>query len=153
MNVEVAEFCVVWLGRRSEYVNREVTLLSTIFETANNFAFGVDEFDVGIDGIDLQITDTFGTDTLRSFPGSGFLGETDREVDFTGGVDFDNDGTNALFPGKGLILDFYTTDNNDDYRIREIKVAVDVPEYMSTFSLLLLGTLGAVSTLKRQLNS
>ncbi len=133
--------------------NQEVTLLSTIFESASNAGPGVDEFDAGIDGIDLQITDTFGNDRLRSFPDAGFPGGSDRLVDFSGGVDFDGDGTNALFPAKGLVFDFYTDDGNDSFRIREIKVAVDVPENISIFSLLALGTLGAVSTLKRKLNS
>jgi len=126
--------------------NKEVTLLSTIFEAASNAGAGVDEFDVGIDGIDLQITDTFGTDTLVSFPGGGFPGPTDRLVDFSGGVDFNGDGTNALFPAQGSVFDFYTDDNNDSFRIREIEVAVEVPEYMSSFSLLAFATLGAVPT-------
>ncbi len=131
--------------------NTEVTLLSTIFEAASNAGPGTDEFDIGIDGIDLDINDTFGNDRLRSFPGAGLPGNTDRKVDFSGGVDFDGDGTNALFPAKGLVFDFYTDDRNDSYRIKEIKVAVDVPESTSILTLLALGTLGAVSTLKGKL--
>ncbi|WP_287524055.1 PEP-CTERM sorting domain-containing protein [Okeania sp. SIO2C2] len=132
--------------------NKKVTLLSTIFEAASNAGAGVDEFDLGIDGIDLDINDTFATDTLRNFPGAGFPGGSDRKVDFSGGVDFDGDGTNALFPAKGLVFDFYTDDRNDDFRIKEIEVSVDVPESTSILSLLALGTLGAVSTLKRKFN-
>ncbi|WP_205127556.1 hypothetical protein [Okeania hirsuta] len=127
--------------------NKKVTLLSTIFDAASNFGLGTDEFDLGIDGIDLDINDTFGTDRLQNFPGFGLT----REVDFSGGVDFDGDGTNALFPAKGLVFDFYTDDRNDDFLIKEIKVAVDVPESTSILSILALGTLGAVSTLKRKL--
>ncbi|MGD1699433.1 hypothetical protein [Dapis sp. BLCC M229] len=129
-----------------------MTLLSTIFEAASKAGPGVDEFDLGIDGIDLHITDTFGSDTLRSFPGAEFPGPTDRLVDFSDGVDFAGDGTNALFPAKDLVFDFYTDDRNNSYRIREIEVAVDVPENISIFSLIALGTLGAVSTLKGKLN-
>ncbi|WP_293166236.1 PEP-CTERM sorting domain-containing protein [Okeania sp. SIO2C9] len=128
--------------------NKEVTLLSTIFEAADRN----DEFDLGIDGIDLDINDTFGNDRLRSFPGAGFRGRTDRKVDFSDGVDFAGDGTNALFPAKGLVFDFYTGDRNDDFLIKEIKVAVDVPESTSILSILALGTLGAISTLKRKFN-
>ena len=105
--------------------NQEVTLLSTIFESASNAGPGADEFDAGVDGVDLQITDTFGTDTLRNFPGARFPGRTDRLVDFRGGVDFAGDGTNALFPATGSIFDFYTDDNNDSFRIRKLKVEFD----------------------------
>lgn len=118
--------------------NREVTLLSTVFESASNAGAGTDEFDVGIDGIDLQINSTFGTDTLRSFPGAGFPGGTDREVDFSGGVDFADDGTDALFPAKGSVFDFYTDDSNDDYRIRSLTVKA-VPEPLT-----ILGTVTAL---------
>ena len=103
--------------------NQEVTLLSVIFEAASNSGPGTDEFDSGIDGIDLQINSTFGNDRLRSFPDGGFSGGTDRLVDFSGGVDFAGDGTNALFPATGLIFDFYTDDKNDSFRIAEITVS------------------------------
>ena len=127
--------------------SKEVTLLSTIFESARGF----DEFDAGVDGIDLQITDTFGTDVLRAFPGAGFPGRTDRLVDFSGGVDFAGDGTNALFPAQGSVFDFYTDDSLDSYRIREIAVAhVSTPEPASLLGLLAVGTFGANSALKRK---
>ncbi|WP_426585716.1 hypothetical protein [Dapis sp. BLCC M229] len=131
-----------------------MTLLSITFEDASNASPGVDEFDIGIDGINLQITNTFGTNTLRFFPEAGFLGLTDRKVDFSGGVKFNGDRTNALFPvpAKGLVFDFYTENRNGSFRIREIEIAVDVPEYMSTFSILTFATLDAISTLKRKLN-
>ncbi|MEM1290199.1 MAG: PEP-CTERM sorting domain-containing protein [Cyanobacteria bacterium P01_H01_bin.162] len=114
--------------------NKEVTLKHAIFESAKdtfNYWGRVvksDEFDLGVDGTDLHINDTFGTDNLTDFPGAGFWGSTDRQVDFSGGADFAGDGTNALKPIVGTVFDFYTTDKNDSYRIRKMKVAVDVPE-------------------------
>jgi len=156
--------------------NQEVTLLSTIFEDVSSSTtsfLGRDEFDLGIDGIDVGINRTFGDDVLRSFPDARFSGGSDRLVDFSSGVNFDGNGTNVLLPAKGSVFDFYTDDDNDSYRIREIRVALDVPddvpdtvdesensdvldtedvpENISTFSLLAFATLGAVSTLKRKL--
>jgi hypothetical protein len=130
--------------------NKEVTLLSTIFEAASSLGSGTDEFDAGIDGVDLQIIDTFGTDNLVNFPGAGFSGSTDRLVDFSGGVDFAGDGTDDLLPATGLVFDFYTDDSGDDYRIREMKVSVDVPEPASVLGLVGFGSVAAGTMLKRK---
>lgn len=121
--------------------SQDVTLLSTVFEAASNAGAGTDEFDLGIDGVDLDIDGTFGTDRLRNFSDAGFPGGTDREVDFSGGVDFVGDGTLALLPATGQVFDFYTDDRNDDYRIHSLTVeAVEaVPEPLT-----ILGTLTAL---------
>lgn len=138
--------------------NEEVTLQWVVFESALNTRFYLDEFDAGLDGVDLQITDTFGTDTLRSFPGAGLPGGTDRIVDFTGGVDFAGDGTDDLQPATGMVFDFYTDDFNDSYRIRALGVGFDksgsgdddgflMPEAAS--SLTWLGLLGMAAAKRR----
>ena len=126
--------------------SQKVTLLSTIFESARKG----DEFDLGIDGVDLAINKTFGTDRLRDFPGAGFAGRTDRKVDFSGGVDFNGDRTNALFPAKGLVFDFYTDDRRDSYKIREITVAQDIPEPTSLLGLLAVSAIVGNSAFKRK---
>ena len=132
--------------------NQDVTLLSIIFEAASNDGPGNDEFDAGIDGIDLAITNTFGNDTLLSFPEAGFPGSTDRLVDLSGGVDFAGDGTNTLFPATGLFFDLYTDDSTDDYRIRKITVSQEVvPEPSTVLALFTIGGI-ALGTSKKKKN-
>ncbi|NEQ44447.1 MAG: PEP-CTERM sorting domain-containing protein [Leptolyngbya sp. SIOISBB] len=108
--------------------NKNVTLKSVIFEAFDRGGDD-DEFDLGVDNVDLEINDTFGSDRIATVGDpAGFPGNTDYIVDFSGGADFAGDGTNALFPVLGKQFDFYTTDRNDNYRIRQLKVHVDVPE-------------------------
>ncbi len=114
--------------------NQEVNLLSTIFEAAGSG----DEFDAGVDGVDLLITSTLGTDNLRSFPGAGFPGSTDRLVDF------------SALPTMGSVFDFYTTDTFDDYRIRTIEISQTVPEPASLLGLLAIGAVATGKVLKRK---
>jgi len=112
--------------------NKDVNLKHTIFESVQGptrkFWDNGDAFDLGVDSVDLDIEDTFGTDVLAAFPDAGFPGDTDYKVDFSGGADFAGDGTDDSKPVVGKVFDFYTADWNDSYRIRELKVAVDVPE-------------------------
>lgn len=112
--------------------NKDVNLKHTIFESVQGPTRRIwdngDAFDLGVDNVDLDIEDTFGTDVLAAFPDAGFSGDTDYKVDFSGGADFAGDGTGDLKPVVGKVFDFYTADWNDSYRIRELKVAVDVPE-------------------------
>ncbi|MGD1936096.1 MAG: PEP-CTERM sorting domain-containing protein [Cyanophyceae cyanobacterium] len=134
-------------GGRDEFLrftfSQEVTLQGVFFSSVFS---GNDEFDAAIDNVDLQINDTFGTDRLFSFPGIGSV----RVVDFSGGVDFAGDGTNALRSATGTIFDFYTNNNNDDYRIAKLKIKTEVPEPAAILGLLGVGAMVVGSARKRQ---
>ena len=122
-----------------------IDLSSVFFSKAD----GKDEFDVGIDGIDMHINDTFGSDRIRSFARVPARKGALYKVDFSGGVDLAGDGTNALVPAEGTVFDFYTTDKGDDYRIAKMKIVHEVPEPATALGLLAVGSLAIARGRKR----
>lgn len=91
--------------------NQPVTLLSVIFEraTAN------DEFDMAVDDVDVDVVALLGSDDMQALP-IGDFGIGSRLADFTG-----DDLTGTEFQ-------FYTTDFNDVYRIRQFLVEAAADE-------------------------
>ncbi len=84
--------------------NQTVTLLSTLFENV-----AADEFDMSVDGVDIDVVALLGSDDLDLLPNGGF----------------GDDSNLAEFPGEGLtgtVFDFYTNNFDDDYRIRQLVV-------------------------------
>lgn len=106
--------------------NQPVTLLSAVFENVQ----GNDEFDMAVDDVDVDVEALLGADDLVALPDGGF-GDDSSLADFAG------DGL------TGTVFQFYTTDTNDTYRIRQFLVeavgdegGADVP---APSALLLLG--------------
>lgn len=114
--------------------NQTVTLLSVIFETVedNDEHFnGDDQFDMAVDDVDIDVLALLGTEDLNLLPDGGGTGADSNLADFTG------DGL------TGTVFQFYTTDENDDYRISEFLVEAvangDTADVPAPPALMLLG--------------
>ncbi len=103
--------------------NQPVTLLSVVFENVDpndEQQNGDDQFDMAVDDVDIDVLALLGTEDLILLPDGDGTGGDSHLADFTGA---------GL---TGTVFDFYTTDVNDDYRIRQFLVeavgeGADVP--------------------------
>ena len=95
--------------------NMEVNLLSVVFENIDSN----DNFDIGVDGVDLDVNALLGITNADDLPGAGIFGSDDRLADFGAGL-------------TGTVFEFYTDSKDDAYRIRKLTVEAtdggDVPE-------------------------
>ena len=85
--------------------NQEVTLLSVVF----HFITDNDQLDMAVDNADIDVVEFLGTQDLDTLPDG----------------DFGASGSVATFADGGLtgtVFDFYTTDSNDNYIIRELLI-------------------------------
>ncbi len=116
-----------------------------------------DEFDVGVDNVDLNIKKTFPfkQDEIAYFPyvWSGPFKGT-YEVDFEKGAVFSGTSGNKKKPVTGSVFHFYTTDKYDDFRLGGMniwaKIKKDVPEPAMTLGLLGVGAAMFASRRKRE---
>ncbi len=143
-----------------------VTIQSVIFGDASGIGVGTDQFDLGIGPdaddsmvVDVDVPSTFGSDVLTNFPAVPGLPPLDHQVDFPAMVSFDPPGPNNHFSGapSGRNIQFYTTDFNDDYRIRSITVDFQtgpaaVPEPSFAWAGIGLGMIAALRRKRRRGN-
>ena len=96
--------------------NQPVTLFSVVFEKIDedNEGWEMDEFDMAVDNVDVDVDALLGTDDIGAFAASGF-GDDSHLVEIAGGL-------------TGTVLHFYTTDQNDSYRIRQFLVEAAADE-------------------------
>ncbi|MEM6973103.1 MAG: VPLPA-CTERM sorting domain-containing protein [Pseudomonadota bacterium] len=118
-----------------------------------------DNFDFGIDGVDVAVNATLGTDLASSFTQADNtpFDVPNHSLDYF--IDFENSPPLANTPGNpvippGFIFDFYTNAHDDDYKIASMTVSFEDPNIITQVPLpgtavLLLGAIGALAARRR----
>ena len=90
--------------------NQPVTLFSVVFENiqGDSEVEGPDQFDMAVDDMDVDVDALLGTDDINEYAGAAF-GNDSYLAEFADGL-------------TGTVFQFYTTDFNDRYRIRQFLV-------------------------------
>ncbi|MEM7490747.1 MAG: PEP-CTERM sorting domain-containing protein [Pseudomonadota bacterium] len=93
-----------------------------------------DEFDMAVDGVDLDVAGLLGTPWLGGLPGDDIAAthSFDRVADF--GL-----GNEAL---RGQVFTFYTDDHNDDYKLAALSFEAVAPVPLPSSLALMLGAMG-----------
>lgn len=100
--------------------SEKVTIQSIVFTAVDDN----DNFDMGIDGTDIGVYTSFGTDRLIEFPNAGLPDiPYDHRVTFSGDVQFRPEGGSSYFAmAMGTFFDFYPNAKYDNFKIAQIIV-------------------------------